>query len=86
MARGRYVGRFWRWNDLEAPNSKHQAPENNQNPSSNPVCREIIGGWSFSGPWRLVLGLFFQVSRKYLIMSNMQMQKANPRLGFTFFQ
>src|SRR5437867_99444 len=45
---------------MKAPNSKLQAPEKHQEPSSNYGRTRLwmFGAWNFSGAWRLVLGAF----------------------------
>src|SRR5712691_9165766 len=42
----------------EAPNSKHQAPDKNQTPSTKTTEERDLGfgSWSFSGAWRLEFG------------------------------
>jgi hypothetical protein len=46
---------------MEAPNSKHQAPEKLQTSTFNPDARAAhlrLDTWMFSGCWMLVLGAF----------------------------
>jgi hypothetical protein len=45
---------------MKHPNSKLQAPEKHQTPSTNNlrVLPLIFGTWNFSGAWMLVLGAF----------------------------
>ena len=49
---------------VEAPNSKHQAPETLQAPKKRSTRRVglKLGVWMFSGSWRLVLGAFHHLS------------------------
>jgi hypothetical protein len=45
---------------MKAPNSKHQAPDKPQAPSSKHLRGQLLKfeAWNFSGAWMLVLGAF----------------------------